>query len=99
MTKKGKGGTGRKREILIEGIMEGRKMEAYTEHRTKDMRACWICGGISYKRKPIKSIGTKWICIDCLRQLKETLDTLQQWEEEVTLENDMKKQLDEGFSE
>jgi hypothetical protein len=87
-----------KRKVLIESIIEGRKMEAYTEHRTKDMHACWICGTICYKRKPVKNIGNRWICIDCLRQLKETLDTLDQWEQELSLEKDMKKQLDESFT-
>jgi len=93
-----KGNVNRKKKILLEGIIEGRKMEAYAEHRTKDMHVCWICNTITYKRKPMKNIGKRWICIDCLRQLKETLDTLQQWEEELSLEKDMKKQLNESFS-
>jgi len=94
----GKGKAENKRKVLLESIIEGRKMEAYAEHRTKDMHVCWVCGTICYKRKPVKNIGTKWICIDCLRQLKETLDTLQQWEEELSLEKDVKKQLDDSFS-
>lgn len=93
-----KNNVNRKKKILLEGIIEGRKMEAYAEHRTKDMHVCWICNAITYKRKPMKNIGKRWICIDCLRQLKETLDTLQQWEEELSLEKDMKKQLNESFS-
>lgn len=83
--------------MIIESIVEGRKMEAYAEHRTKDMRTCWVCSTITYRKKPIKNIGGKWICIDCLRQLKEALDTLQQWEEELSLEREMKRQLEKGL--
>lgn len=72
-------------------------MEAYAEHRTKEMHYCWICGVISYKKTPMKKIGNKWICIDCLRHLKEILDTLDQWEEEISLEKEMKDQLDDGL--
>jgi hypothetical protein len=92
-----KGNSEGKRKVIIESMIEGRKMEAYTEHRTKEMHTCWICNTVCYKRKPVKNIGARWICIDCLRQLRETLDTLQQWEEELSLEKDMKKQLSESF--
>jgi len=61
------------------------------------MHTCWICSTITYRKKPIKNIGGKWICIDCLRQLKEALDTLQQWEEELSLEREMKRQLEKGL--
>jgi hypothetical protein len=86
-----------KKKVLIESMLEGRKMEAYAEHRTKEMHSCWICNTVCYKSKPVKNIGARWICIDCLRQLRETLDTLQQWEEELSLQKDMKKQLNESF--
>lgn len=87
-----------KKKVIMETIAEGRKMEAYAEHRTKDMHACWTCGVISYKKKPMKQVGKNWICIDCLRQLKEIFDTFDEWEEELSLERDAKKQLDEGMS-
>lgn len=86
-----------RRRMVIESIVEGRKMEAYAEHRTKEMHTCWICETIFYRKTPMKSIGTKWICIDCLRQLKESLDTLDQWEEELALQSEARKQLDNGF--
>jgi len=86
------------KKVIMETIAEGRKMEAYAEHRTKDMHCCWTCGVISYKKKPMKQVGDRWICIDCLRQLKEIFDTFDQWEEELTLERDAKKQLDDGMS-
>jgi len=90
---KGKEDTDRRR-MVIESIVEGRKMEAYAEHRTKEMHSCWLCGSICYRKTPVKNIGNKWLCIDCLRQLKETLDTLDQWEEELALQKDARKQLD-----
>ena len=86
----------RKRNVL-EAITEGRKMEAYTEHRTKDMHVCALCGMICYRKKTGKGIGKKWFCIDCLRQLKETLENFTRWEEEVALEAQMKKQLENGL--
>ena len=86
------------RRMVLKSIIEGRKMEGYVEYRAKDMHACWICGAICYKKKPMKNIGEKWICIDCLRELKEVLDTLTQWEKELTLEKEMEKQLDDDLT-
>jgi hypothetical protein len=83
-----------RRRMVIESIVEGRKMEAYAEHRTKEMNACWMCGAICYRKTPGKLIGKQWVCIDCLRQLKETLDTLEQWEEELAMSKDARRQLD-----
>lgn len=82
---------------MFESIVEGKKMELYAERRTGDMHCCAFCEKICYKKKPVKALGNKWICIDCLRQLKELLDSLKQWEEELTLEEEMKKQLGEGL--
>jgi hypothetical protein len=83
--------------MIMESLVEGKKMELYTERRTSEMHYCIFCEKISYKKKPVKQLGNKWICIDCLRQLKELLDSLKQWEEELTLEDEMKKQLGEGL--
>ena len=83
-----------KRKMVIDSIVEGRKMEAYAEHRTKEMHACWMCGQICYRKKAVRNIGARWICIDCLKQLKESLDTLSQWEESIALQRDLGKQLD-----
>ncbi len=69
-----------RKELTLESIVEGKKMEAYVEHRTKDMHTCWMCGTIGYKRKAMKHIGTRWICIDCLRHLRKILETIYQWE-------------------
>lgn len=83
-----------KKNELFERMVEGRKMDAYTEGHTSDMHACWVCDTVCYKKKPAKQIGGRWICIDCMRQLKETLDNLTQWEEEVTLGEEAHRQLD-----
>jgi hypothetical protein len=61
------------------------------------MRFCWFCERIAYRRLPGKEIGKRWLCIDCLAKLKEILDTLKQWEEEIALATDVKKQLDRGL--
>lgn len=82
---------------VIEAISEGRKLEAYTEHRTKDMHACFLCDSVCYRKKTGKMIGKRWICMDCLRQIKETMENFKQWEEEIALERQMKKQLDDGL--
>jgi hypothetical protein len=86
-----------RKKMILESIAEGKKMELYAERRTTEMHACDFCGKICYKKTPAKPLGNKWICIDCLRQLKELLDSLKQWEEELTLEDEMKKQLGEGL--
>jgi len=72
-------------------------MEAYAEHRTVDMNCCHLCESITYKKIPGKEIGEKWFCIDCLKKLKEILDTLDQWEEELAIGSKMKEQMDESL--
>lgn len=81
------------KEKLISSLIEGKRMEAYAEHRTEDMHYCHFCERIGYKKLPGKEIGEKWICIDCLRKLKEILETLDEWEEEMALGEEMKDQL------
>ncbi len=72
-------------------------MEAYVEHRTKDMHLCCMCDTVGYKKKSMKNVGNRWICIDCLKHLKEVLDTMDQWEAEIQLEKEMSKKIDEGL--
>ena len=86
-----------KRDMITRTLVEGRKMEAYAEHRTKEMKACRLCGRICFRKVPVKTIGNVDICIDCLRSLKETLDQLDQWEEQIALEKDMRRQMDDGM--
>lgn len=87
-----------KKEMTMEAIVEGRKMDAYVEHRTKEMHICWVCGSVGYKKLPMRSVGDQWICINCLRGLKETLDSLKQWEAELELEEEMSKTIDESLN-
>ena len=75
------------KNALLASIPENRKIELYVEHKTKEMHTCMFCGNIFY-RKPGKQIGDKWICIDCLRSLKEILDGLDQWEAEMAIEKE-----------
>jgi hypothetical protein len=91
----GRGGAERRR--VMDSLVEGRKLEAYAEHRTKDMHACSFCDAICYRRRSGKVVGQKFICVNCLRSLKETLDSLDQWEEELALETEMRKKIDEGL--
>jgi transposase-like protein len=94
MAKQAKKEESARRRMVIESIVEGRKMEAYAEHRTKEMHTCWVCGAICYRKTPGRNVGQRWICIDCLRQLKETLDNLDQWEEELAMQKEARSQLD-----
>jgi predicted RNA-binding Zn-ribbon protein involved in translation (DUF1610 family) len=82
-------------KAAIESIIEGKKMEAYAEHRTKDMHVCAFCGTIGYRKRPMRQVGNKWICIDCLRSLKEVLEGLDQWEAEIQLHKEMSKKIDD----
>jgi hypothetical protein len=81
----------------MSSLVEGRKLEAYAEHRTKEMHSCWICETVCYKRRSGRMIGQRFVCVNCLRSLKETLDTLDQWEEELALEAELRKRVDEGL--
>jgi len=82
-------------ELTLESIVEGKRMDAYVEHRTKEMHVCALCNAVGYKRKPMRQIGKQWICIDCLRQLREALEGLEQWEAELQLEREMGKKIDD----
>lgn len=84
-------------ELTLESIVEGKRMEAYVEHRTKEMHVCALCGTVGYKRRPMRQIGDRWFCIDCMRQLKEVLDNLSQWEAEIQLEKEMSKKIDDSL--
>ena len=85
------------RQKVLDTIIERKKMDAYVEHRLKDLKVCAICGQISYRKTPMKKIGGRWVCFNCLKELKETLDELDMWEEEIALEKDMTRQFDEGM--
>lgn len=85
------------KDKLISSLLEGKRMEAYAEHHTDEMNFCVLCERITYKKVPGKKIGEKWICIDCLKKLKEILDNLDQWEEELALGSEMQDQLDENL--
>ena len=86
-----------RKELTLESLVEGKKMEAYVEHRTRDMHVCAICGSVGYKKRPMKNVGNRWFCMDCLRQLRDVLETLDQWEVEVQLEREMSKKIDDGL--
>jgi hypothetical protein len=43
----------------------------------------------------MRLIGKKWLCIECLHQIKETLETMDQWEAEIELEKEMSMKIDE----
>jgi hypothetical protein len=84
------------RDETLESIIEGRKMEAYAEHMTKEMRSCWICEKVCYK-SPTRNIGGRYICFDCLKQLKEAFSSLDKWEAEQQLEKEMRKKIDDSL--
>ncbi|MFO8109961.1 MAG: hypothetical protein R6U17_05500 [Thermoplasmata archaeon] len=79
---------------LVNNLLEAKRMEAYAEHRTDEMKYCNVCERITYKKVPGKKIGKKWVCIDCLKRLKEIIETMDQWEEELAMESQMKDQID-----
>ena len=64
----------------LRALEEGRRFESYAEHHTREMHPCFLCERVIYRRIPIKKIGNRWICLDCLRALKEALETLDRWE-------------------
>ena len=86
-----------RRDQTLESIVEGRKLEAYVEHMTKEMNACWICQKVAYKNRRMKNIGGRFICFDCLKQLREAFDSLDKWEAEQLLEREMRKKIDDSL--
>lgn len=86
----------RKAEVL-ERVLKGQAMETYIEHRTGEMRCCALCETIGYRRRPMKQVGKKWICLSCWRQMKEILDTLDRWEEEVAIKDEMERTIKKGL--
>jgi hypothetical protein len=86
------------KEELLEDVLKGQAVESYVEHRTKDMKACALCETIGYKKRPMRQVGTKWICLSCWRQIREILDTLDRWEEEMALKDEMERTIKKGLN-
>lgn len=66
---------------VLKALEEGRRFESYTEQRTREMHTCFLCERVLYRRPPSKKVGAKWICIDCIRELKEVMESLEHWEQ------------------
>jgi len=84
----------KKKEKMLEAIIETKKFESYVEYKTKDMHVCFLCETICYKKIPVKRLGNKYICINCLRALKELLENLEIWESEVRIDMEISSQID-----
>ena len=87
-----------KKVQLLENVLKGQAMENYIEHRTSEMRHCALCDSIGYRRRPMKQVGKKWICINCCRQMREVIDNLDRWEEEMALKEEMERTIKKGLS-
>ncbi len=86
------------KDTILKNLIENIKLDVYVESKIPEMHVCFLCGRIGYKQLPMKKIGNKWICIDCLRELKEALDSLEEWEQEIALQKEFKKQIEEGIN-
>lgn len=78
---------------MLRTLAEGKRFEDYVEGQLREMRVCALCERVYYRRKPMKKIGVRFVCIDCLRELKETLDTLDRWEEMSALNEQIEKKV------
>lgn len=78
---------------LLRNLAEGKRFETYVEQQTQEMRVCFLCDRIFYRNKPVKRVGARWVCIDCLRTLKESIDTLDRWEQLTALGEEMEKDV------
>ena len=78
---------------LLRNLAEGKRFETYVEQQTQEMRVCFLCDKIYYRRKPVKRVGARWVCIDCLRALKDSIDTLDRWEQLSTLRDEIEKDV------
>ena len=82
------------RRRMLRTIAEGKRLEAYAEQQTAEMRTCFLCERVVYRRKPMKKIGQRWVCIDCLRSLKESIDTLDRWEQLTALHDRLERDVE-----
>ena len=78
-------------------LAEGKRFEAYVEQQRAEMRVCAFCHQVFYRKKPMKLIGQRWVCIDCLRSLKESLETLDRWEEMSALHEEIERDVHDGL--
>lgn len=81
----------------LRSLAEGKRYEAYVEQQTREMRVCALCSKVYYRKKPMKPIGSRWVCIDCMRQLKEALDTLDRWEELSVLHQQIEENVNNAL--
>jgi hypothetical protein len=81
------------RKRLLRTLAEGQRFEAYAEQQTAEMKVCFLCERVYYRRKPMKKVGQRWLCIDCLRGLKESLDTLDDWEKRAVLHDELEQNV------
>ena len=86
------------KEKMLKNLIEGIKLDVYVESKIEEMHVCAFCGRIGYKELPMKKIGNKWICIDCLRELKEAIESLEEWEQEISLKNEFKRQIEKDIN-
>ncbi|MGA7924167.1 MAG: hypothetical protein WCA77_09340 [Thermoplasmata archaeon] len=82
---------------MIRTLTDGKRFESYVEQQTTEMRVCGLCDRVFYRRKPMKKIGARWVCIDCVRSLKEAIESLDRWEELTRLNDEIEKNVDEAF--
>jgi hypothetical protein len=85
------------RRRVLRTLAAGKRFEAYVEQQTSEMRRCAFCDRIFYRKKPMKQVGTRWLCIDCLKGLKETLDGLDRWEEMSALHETIERDVRDGI--
>ncbi len=85
------------RKRALRTLAAGKRYEAYVEQQTPEMRVCALCEKVYYRKKPMKRIGARWLCIDCLRSLKESLDTLERWEEMSALHEEIERDVHGGL--
>jgi hypothetical protein len=86
------------RRRVLKTLAAGKRYEAYVEQQTAEMRLCVFCEKVYYRKKPLKQIGSRWVCIDCLRALKESLDSLERWEEMSALHEEMERDVHDGLT-
>ena len=81
------------RKRVLRTLAAGKRYEAYVEQQTAEMRVCALCEQVFYRKKPMKKIGARWLCIDCLRGLKDSLEGLEQWEEMSALHETIERDV------
>jgi len=86
-------------KLPIRTLLESMRLEAYVEEKLAEVKVCALCGRLGYRKLPMRRIGARYICAECLAQLKDAIENYDAWLEEVKEEEEARKSLEKRLEE